>query len=529
MIPLLFLLQVQAPANTPRPAHDALRYTIHINLPDSGKVIDGVVTTSWRLLSSEPIRVELDTALKVDGVNVDGQRIMAWRREGELILIPHRHRAGDRMETAIAYHGVPWDGLVIKDSAGRRTVFADNWPNRAHRWFPSQDYPSDKAEVEFQITAPDGYRVIANGDPSPGRDAGQGRTLWIYQVTDPIPVYTMVLGAAKMAVTPMGSGGCPLRCIPLEVWTYPEDSAYAVTGPFLRVKEIVDYFTEVVGEFPYSRLSHVQTSTIFGGMENSTVIFYDEDSYRRRRLSESTVAHETAHQWFGDAVTERDWPHLWLSEGFATYFAALWAGHTGGDSALRATMDKAARDVIGSKSTSRPIVDSADNLLDLLNTNNYQKGSWVLHSLRGLIGDSAFFAGIQKYYHDFRDSTALSEDFQREMEAAAGADLDWYFTQALHQPGYPKLEIVSRYDSAAKALQLAIRQTQPEAWGPYRLPGFEILIGDLLVRVDIEGRESHFSFDQFASPPKAIVPDPNGWWLSQNSVTSDKPQVTGDK
>ncbi|MEP7327235.1 MAG: M1 family aminopeptidase, partial [Gemmatimonadota bacterium] len=278
----------------------------------------------------------------------------------------------------------------------------------------------------------------------------------------------------------------------------------------------------VIGEFPYSRLTHVQSSTIFGGMENSTAIFYDENAYRRHRLSESTVAHETAHQWFGDAVTERDWPHLWLSEGFATYFAALWDGHAGGDSAFEATMKLAASSVFNSNTSNGPVVDSAASLLDLLNTNNYQKGSWVLHSLRGLIGDSTFFAGIRKYYRDFRDSTVLSEDFQREMEEASGSDLGWYFTQALHQPGFPKLEIATHYDSAGKALQLTIRQTQAEGWGVYRLPGFEILIDDLLVRVDIDDKESHFSFDQFSAPPRSIVPDPNGWWLSHNSVTSDR-------
>jgi len=523
MIALLLALQATplAPANTPRPAHDAIGYNVQVTIPDTGKVIHARVTTTWHLLSTDPIRVELDTALKVDQVTLDGRPTTDWRRDGEIILISHRHRTGDAAVTDIEYHGAPWDGLVFKDSAGVRTIFADNWPNRAHRWFPSQDYPSDKAMIEFHVTAPDGYQVIANGDPTT-RIAGTGHVTWSFVTVRPIPVYTMVIGVAKMAITPMGRGGCAVRCIPLEVWTYPADSAYAVTGPFRRVKEIVDYFTDVVGEFPFSRLSHIQSSTIFGGMENSTAIFYDEEAYRRHRLSESTVAHETAHQWFGDAVTERDWSHLWLSEGFATYFAALWAGHVAGDSALQATMNKAARDVFGSKSTSQPIVDSADNLLELLNSNNYQKGSWVLHSLRGLIGDSAFFAGIRKYYHDFRDSTALSEDFQHEMEEASGTDLGWYFSQALHQPGYPKLEIVSRYDSVGKAFQLAIRQTQPEAWGLYRLPGFEILIGDLLVRVDIEGRESHFSFDQFASPPKTIVPDPNGWWLSEIKVTSDK-------
>ncbi|HEV8123328.1 MAG TPA: M1 family aminopeptidase [Gemmatimonadales bacterium] len=524
MISVLWLLQAAtplAPANTPRPAHDAVSYEVRITVPDTGKVIHGMVTTAWHLLSADPIRLELDTALSVDRVTLDGRAITGWRRDGELIFIPHGRQAGARALTAISYHGAPWDGLVIKDSAGARTIFADNWPNRAHRWFPSQDYPSDKAAADFYVTAPDAYQVIANGDLV-GHPRDRGHTVWHYRMEHPIPVYTMVIGAAKMARTPMGRGGCAVRCIPLEVWTYPEDSAYAVTGPFRRVKEIVDYFTDVVGEFPFSRLTHIQTSTIFGGMENSTAIFYDEGAYRSRRMSESTVAHETAHQWFGDAVTEHDWPHLWLSEGFATYFAALWAGHVGGDSALHATMNGAGRGVFRSKSTGNPIVDSAANLLDLLNTNNYQKGSWVLHSLRGLIGDSAFFAGIRKYYSDFRDSTALSEDFQREMETTSGADLGWYFTQALHQPGYPKLEIVSRYDTTAKALQLTIRQTQPEAWGLYRLPGFELLVDDLLVRVDIDGRESHFSFDQFAEPPRVIVADPNGWWLSETKVTSDR-------
>lgn len=524
MITFLLLFQAVtplAPANTPRPAHDAVSYDVQITVPDTGRVIHGAVTTQWRLLSADPVRVELDTAFQIDRIALDGRPITGWRRDGELILIPHGRQAGAGARTTISYHGAPWDGLVIKDSAGARTIFADNWPNRAHRWFPGQDYPSDKAMVVFHVTAPTGYQVIANGEPTT-QSRTTGHTTYTFVTTRPIPVYTMVIGVARMAVTPMGKGGCAVRCIPLEVWTYREDSTYAVTGPFRHVKEIVDYFTDVVGEFPFSRLTHVQSSTIFGGMENSTAIFYDEGAYRRRRLSESTVAHETAHQWFGDAVTEHDWPHLWLSEGFATYFAALWAGHAGGDSALQATMQTAARSVFGSKSTNQPIVDSADNLLELLNTNNYQKGSWVLHSLRGLIGDSAFFAGIRKYYHDFRDSTALSEDFQREMEAASGTDLGWYFAQALHQPGYPKLDIVSRYDTTAKTLQLTIRQAQPEAWGLYRLPGFEILIGDLLVRVDVDGRESRFSFDQFAAPPKLIVVDPNGWWLSQNTVRSEQ-------
>lgn len=522
MLTLLLALQagVLAPADTPRPAHDAVHYDLLLTIPSEGKVISGQMTARWRLLSGDPIRVELDSVLDVRDVELNGRPVRAWERHGDVITIPQRGSRGDSATTLIRYRGTPRDGLVIRDSLGMRTIFADNWPNRAHRWFPLQDHPSDKATITFHVAAPNGYQVIANGDRT-GPQPIQTGLLWTYDIGHPIPPATMVIGVARMARTPMGQAGCPSRCIPIEVWTYRPDSSYAVEGPFRRSSQIVDFFTSVIGEFPYSRLTHVQSSTIFGGMENSTAIFYDENAYRKRSLSESTVAHETVHQWFGDAVTEREWSHLWLSEGFATYFAALWAEHTGGDSALQATMKQAADGIFASPATQRPIIDTASNLLRLLNTNNYNKGAWVLHSLRGLVGDSAFYQGIRSYYSRYRDSTVLSSDFQREMEKAGGQDLAWYFDQALTQPGYPRLAIRTSYDTTGHILTVTVHQVQAESWGTYRLPGFELLIGGMLVRVDLEGRESTFTFDQFAEPPGSIEVDPNGWWLYQ--------QVTGDK
>lgn len=523
MILLFAALQgVLAPANTPRPSHDALHYDVHLTIPAQGRTISGQVTTRLRLRDGGPVVMELDSVLEVRDVEINGRRITQVERQGDVIVIPFSGRTGDTITSLIRYAGTPRDGLVIRDSNGVRTVFADNWPNRAHRWFPLQDHPSDKAMVTFRISAPEEYQVIANGDPKGTTKVRGGAVVWTYDMTRPIPVATMVIGVARMARTPLKPGGCSVRCVPVEIWTYPADSAYAVDGPFKRAPEMIDYFTSVIGEFPYSRLAHVQSSTIFGGMENSTAIFYDENAYRRRAVSEGTVAHETAHQWFGDAITEREWTHLWLSEGFATYFAALWAEHLGGDSALRAAMQGEAGGIFQSQATARPIVDSNDNLLRLLNSNNYNKGAWVLHSLRGLAGDSAFFRGIRAFYAKYRDSTVMSEDFQREMESASGMDLGWFFRQALHQPGYPRLEVSARFDSHRKALALTIRQTQPEEWGTYRLPGYELLIDGLLVRVDIEGRESQFTFDQFTGPPKTVEPDPNGWWLAETSVKGER-------
>jgi aminopeptidase N len=256
-------------------------------------------------------------------------------------------------------------------------------------------------------------------------------------------------------------------------------------------------------------------------MENPTAIFYDDKAYASKKLNEETVAHETAHQWFGDAVTEADWHHLWLSEGFATYFASLWIGHAVGDSAFRASMQRGADRVFQSRDTERPILDSAaTDLMSLLNSNNYPKGAWVLHSLRGLIGDSAFARGVREYYRSYRDSTALSADFAAVMSRAAGTDLTWYFDQALTQPGYPILEVTWQHQH--KRLRLNIRQVQQQSWGDYRIPGLGLLIDGKAFTVDVAGRETNVVLDDVPHPPALVILDPAGWWLLKATVIGER-------
>src|SRR2546422_11135134 len=135
-------------------------------------------------------------------------------------------------------------------------------------------------------------------------------------------------------------------------------------------------------------------------MENATAIFYADQPFRKRTMADGVVAHETAHQWFGDAVTETEWSHLWLSEGFATYFAALWTRKSARDSGFRAEMEEIRRVVLSSRVVAeRPVIDTAQqDLMALLNENSYQKGGFVLHMLRTTLGDSAFFRGLHRYY-----------------------------------------------------------------------------------------------------------------------------------
>ena len=525
---LSLLLGLQGPlavtADTVRPTHRALHHDLTIVLGDTGTHILGQVVTTWVLASSDPVDVPLDSAFRVIRVLTNGEgdtgmeRITFALDVGGGVYIPHHLKAGDTLTTAIRYHGSPHDGLIFHvDSTGRRTVFADNWPDRAHRWFPVVDHPTSKATVDLHIEAPGTMTVVANGVRLKVDTLTYGRRVWHFRMAQPITPYGVVFGAGPLVTTPLPDAACEVKCVPLAVVTYPEDAEWAVSGPFRRAGDMVDFFSQFTGPFPYARLSHVESSTIFGGSENPTAIFYDEKAYPARRLRELTVAHETAHQWFGDAVTEADWHHLWLSEGFATYFAALWLQHADGDSAFRAEMRREAEAVMRSPVTARPILDAeAMDLMGLLNSNNYPKGSWVLHSLRGLIGDSAFRAGIRDWYATYRDSTALSADFARTMSRAAGRDLEWYFTQALTQPGYPKLEVTWRRDG--KRLTLTVRQTQPEGWGVYRMPGLIIAVDGKRIPVDVGAREVSVTVDKVRQDPREIVVDPDGWWLAEAVV-----------
>lgn len=491
--------------------HDAVRYEISLSLPALDSSISVAITTEWRRGGSRPVVLDLDSALTVRRAAVNGAAVR-WRRAGRRVVIPIDARVGATFRTEIEYAGIPRDGLVIRGAQLSRTIFADNWPDRARHWLAVQDHPADKAAVTWRIEAPGEYTLVANGrfegiDSLPG-----GRRRWRFRNDEPIPTYTMVVGMARFAITTMPPAACAVRCVPVSVYTYPEDSATAVNGAFRRVSEMIDFFTTRIAPFPYAELRHVQSSTRFGGMENSTAIFYDQKAMHEGRMTENTVAHETAHQWFGDAVTEADWHHIWLSEGFATYGAALWAEHVGGDSGLRREMARARTRVLSSEATKRPIIDSAiTDRMKLLNTNSYQKGSWVLHSLRGLIGDSAFFGGLRRYYRAYTHRAALSSDFVRVMSAESGSDLGWYFRQALIRPGYPILEATAALDGGH--LSITVRQTQHAAWGLFRIPNLLVRVGDRTLTVNLSGREARVVTHWAGDTAPVVEIDPEGWWL----------------
>lgn len=497
---------------------DVTAYTFSIRIPDTGSAITAVAGLSFRCApASRELRLDL-VGLTVDSVREAG-RSTPYRYDGQSIRIPLPAGDSGASSVEVFYHGTPRDGLIIQTNArGRRSAFGDNWPQRARYWLPTVDDPSDKATVRFHVTAPRQWRVVANGAGGSCRDS------CVWTEGRPVPTYTMVLGAGEFAVSqhrPMVVGR---DTIPIEVWTYPEDSAFADSGPFRRATEIVETMERLVGPFPYEKLAHVESSTRYGGMENSSAIFYAEKPYVNRTMGEGVVRHETSHQWFGDAVTEREWPHLWLSEGFASYFDLVIGAALSGDSVLAAGMARDAEAYFSSKVVDRPLVDTAEHdPNNLLNENSYQKGAWVLHMLRGTLGDSAFFRGIREYYRVYRDSTALSSDFQRVMERASGRDLDWFFSQWLWQPGYPRIAARWRYEPSDRRVRLDIDQVQPAAWGTFRLPRLVVEAvtagGTVTRRVYAIDARSTVEFVELGEPPVALRIDPDRRLLVQATVT----------
>ncbi len=495
---------------------DVTAYTFSIHLPDTGSVISAVAEIAYRGDPSDGLRLNLE-GLTVDSVRAARQAVR-YTYDGHVIQITGP-LGTSRPPVEVFYHGAPQDGLIIHTNArGRRSAFGDNWPERARTWLPTVDAPRDKAAVRFIVTGPSGWRIVSNGT---SHDCERTCT---WSETRPIPTYTMVLGAAQFAVSmhrPIVHGN---DTIPISVWTYPEDSAFADSGPFRHATEIVETMERLVGPFPYEKLAHVESSTRYGGMENSSAIFYAERRYVDRTMGEGVVRHETSHQWFGDAVTERDWAHLWLSEGFASYFDLVIGAALHGDSVLTTGMVRDARAYFTSSVVGRPLVDTAEHDPNkLLNENSYQKGAWVLHMLRETIGDSTFFHGIREYYRVYRDSTALSSDFQRVMEQVAGRSLDPFFQQWLWQPGYPRLDVDWRYEAADHRVRLEFTQVQPEAWGLFRLPRLVIEAvparGAPIRRVYAIDARTTIAYLEMDAAPAAIRVDPDGRLLVQSTVT----------
>ncbi len=501
-------------------AIDVQNYEFHITVNDNNNNIQGeakinLITTS-----------NLDS-FKLDFENTDetnkGMIVTSITENGNLVKFEHQNNtvtvfsksnSGEQKTYTITYHGVPKDGLVIsKNKYDDRTFFGDNWPNRAHQWLPTVDHPSDKALVEWHVTAPAHYQVIGNGTQIEETDLDNQNTLYVWKTDVPIPTKVMVIGIARFAVQHIGE----THNIPISSWVYPQNKD-AGFYDYAMGKDIINFFIENVGPYPYSKLANVQSKTRFGGMENASNIFYFENSVSGERKIKNLFAHEIAHQWFGNSASESDWTHVWLSEGFATYFTNLYVEKTKDRSAFLELVNGQREAVIKfSKTQLTPVLDpNTKSLMRLLNTNSYQKGAWVLHMLRNKVGDVPFWNSIRKYYERYTLKNASSDDLKNVFEEVTNQELDNFFTQWLEQPGHPILK--TSWKSNNTSLTFNIDQTQ-KTDVVFSFPiELKLIYEDdssEIMTLSVKDKKSAVKLDVKAKV-KEVVLDPNTWLLFEN-------------
>jgi aminopeptidase N len=446
-----------------RASIDVFSYDISISLNDSTDQIEVVEKVSLRFLKPSPV-FYLD--LQEVANNSQGMKVLSVKEEGKELSYVHQNsllsisveitQIDDLRTFELHYKGVPKDGLVIaKNKFGHRTFFGDNWPNRAHQWFACVDHPSDKATVIFRVEVPDHYEVVANGEMVQAFSLPKGRKQVVYDCTVPLPTKVMVIGVADFEVQELGMH----EEVPISSWVYPENKKEGFYD-FAQASTLLKFFTSHFGNYPFSKLANVQSTTRFGGMENAGCIFYDENSITGKRNNETLMVHEIAHQWFGNSASESDWSDLWLSEGFATYCTNLYLEEVHGTSVFVDQLKKDRNRVIQFyRRNKTPVIDTlSSDLMYLLNANAYQKGSWFLHMLRRKIGEENFWKGMADYYDRFATRNASTRDFREIMENSAGMDLKSFFDQWLRKEGHPVLAV--KYRSTRHQFTFSVAQRQ---------------------------------------------------------------------
>ena len=480
LVSVVGLVEVRADTYPKNLRVDVINYRFAIELQDQDDRISGTADVDLRFVAGGETSLRFDLVhrddttgrgMTVSAVSVDGAGLGFVHRNNALtITLPRPSEAGQRLRLQIAYAGEPVSGLKIAPNRhGDRTFFSDNWPDKARNWLPTVDHPYDKATCEMVVTAPAHYQVVSNGLLLEETDlpGGRRRTHWRQSV--PIAPWLYVLGVARFAVQHVDT----FRGKEIQTWVYTQDRDAGFYDFAVPTRDVLEFYSDKVGPFSYERLANVQSNSVSGGMEAASAIFYSESSVTGDRSVRwrNVVIHEIAHQWFGNAVTESDWDEVWLSEGFATYFTLLYIEHAYGRDEFLSGLEDSRRRVIEfdrQRPDYRIVHDNLDDMTQVTTGQIYQKGAWVLHMLRGLIGDEAFWTGIRSYYRAHQDGHATTADFRAEMERASGRDLRVFFDQWLTRGGLVRLDGDWNYRADSKSI--AIRLTQRDRARTFAMP-----------------------------------------------------------
>ncbi len=505
---------------------DASYYGIDLSIDEVALQVAGSVTMVARARIDE---FSLPNLNLLDGLIVDSitspDGVVGWTHTSGFIYmsLPTSYDTGEAFEVRVYYHGHPVEGGLQGfdfgvHGAGIPMISTLSEPYMAQSWWPCKDTPSDKADsVDMQVTVNSALYAVSNGLLRDSIDNGDGTTTYRWHESYPITTYLVSLAITNYSRFTRwyhyGSDSMPVM-----FFSYPESFANAQTYWPVAVTQI-GALSSYFGPYPFLNEKYGIAHFTWGGaMEHQTV---SSHTGLGSGFNQYLTVHELSHQWWGDMITCRDWHHIWLNEGFASYAEALWAEYNGGATAYRSYM-------LGMEyfDGGRIYIDDTTDVWNIFSQRVYDKGAWVLHMLRGIVGQETFFQILQTYYADprYQHKDAITEDFRDLAETVSGQDLDWFFQDWIYGYYYPHYyySSLSRPRTDGKHdLFIHLRQEQFTTPQVFRMPLDLVLWygGDAdTVRVWNDQRDQDYWL--VMDDPKTVSQlDPLNWIL--NKTTSE--------
>ena len=480
--------------------------------------ISGSVSHTFTPFSSDCKRISLDTERsEIHRVSMNGNDLNFTLNEPKLYIdLDDSYSWEDTVTVTIEYTSYPTMGFyfIRPDSSypdKKRQGWTQGEDTDNHFWVPLHDYPNDRLSWECRITVDDPLDAISNGElVSLDENGGQRTFHWRSNVPNVSYLLSVAVGDYKKIEDEWDG-------IPINYWVYQEHDRDDALRSFGKTPAMMEFFGDITGvRYPYEKYDQtIIEDFMWGGMENVTNTHQTdrtmhEEDVRPIHSSDGLVGHELAHQWFGDYLTTRNWPNIWLNEGFATYLELLWTEHeTGPELAEFERLGNLGATVWADQSYRRPTVQHYYyNSIELFDSNIYSKGSVILNMIRRILGDDAFFRGIKHYTKTYSADNVETTDLKKSFEVTTGKNLDWFFEQWVYKPGLPEITASYRYNRRSKLVSLELKQTQDvESTSLFKLPMTVVIDDGEVHRHEIffDKEEDTFTFPADMEPLMIVV------------------------
>jgi aminopeptidase N len=458
--------------------YDATYYRLDIAIDENTETVGGDVLMVGRSLvdSLSIVEIDLYDNMQVDSVKSSGQ-VLGFTRSNNVLsaTLSATVNIDELFIVRIFYSGTPqsvgWGSFGF-DTHGVNNdpiIWSLSEPDAARTWWPCNDDPSDKADsVDIHLTVSDDLVASSQGTLESEIDNGDGTKTFHWKERYPITTYLVSVAISNyetisdLYVSPSGDS------MPVIHYVYPESYDDALED-FNVTVPMMEAFVEIFGEYPFLQEKYAHSEFPWGGaMEHQTNCTYGTGLITGNHWYDMFVAHELAHQWWGDMITCETWEDIWLNEGFASYGEALWAEHLGGFDEYRAYMIDLDRYYTGGN-FSGPLYDPTQ----LFGSTVYNKGAWALHMLRHVLGDSTFFQALWDYGHDpdLVFGTATTAELQDVLETSSSVDLDWFFQEWVYGSNRPNYEYWWGSEPSGNDHQLTVSLEQVQTNAPvFRMP-----------------------------------------------------------